>query len=69
MEFCQTRFDPDVYMRSNSDDTGYDYLGVHTNDVTCVSDDPQGIMDELMRTYEISRVGEPTFTSAVTMKS
>ena len=61
MEFRQAQFDPDVYMHSNSDDAGYDYLGVHTDDVTCVFDDPQGVMDELMRTYKISKVGEPTY--------
>jgi hypothetical protein len=61
MRFKQKCFDPDVYMQSNNDDTGWDYLGVHTNDVTCVSSDAQGVMDELMKTYDIKKVAEPTY--------
>ena len=61
MGFKPTRFDPDVYIRDIKEGTGWDYLGVHTDDVTAVAVDARGVMDELMGHYDIKKSGEPTY--------
>ena len=59
--FEPTQYDPHVYMRSNKYSSGYDYLGCHTDDITVVAKDAQAIIDQLMRSYEITKPGLPMY--------
>ncbi len=58
MGFKPTHFDPDVWIKKNGKDH-YDYLGTHTDDIMCVSNRAQEIMEGLQRTYTIKKVAPP----------
>ena len=61
MGFRPTRYDPDVYIRRSKSHNGYDYLGCHTDDVTIVAKDAQSVLDQLKKSYKISKPGAPTY--------
>ena len=52
-----TRFDPYVWIRGR--EGGYDYTGMHTNDVLIVSVEPTSTFDKLKETYTIKAFGLP----------
>ena len=66
MGFKPTRYDPNVYMRSNKDSSSYDYLGCHTNDITVMAKDAQAVIDQLMRSYEITKPSLPVYNIGCT---
>ena len=45
MGFKPTRFDPDLYLRVR--DSGYDYIGTHTDDVLVVAKHPARVFEKL----------------------
>ena len=61
MGFRPTRYDPDGYIRCSKNHNGYDYLGCHTDNITIVAKDTQSVLDQLKKSYEISKPGAPTY--------
>ena len=57
MGFKPTLFDQDVWIRGG--EGGYDYIGMHTNNVLVVAVDPTSIFDKLEDTYTIKSFGLP----------
>ena len=57
MGFKPTRFDPDVWIRGR--DSGYDYIGTHTDDVLVVVKHPARMFEKLQKTYTINKFGPP----------
>ena len=59
MDLNPTHFDTDAWIRGRKG--GYNYIGMHTDDVIVVAVDPTYIFTELKETYAIKAFGPPKF--------
>jgi len=59
--FTRSRGDSDIWYRLNSEGTGYDYIGTHTDDIKVVAKDPQSIFRGLEMFYSFKETGAPTY--------
>jgi hypothetical protein len=61
MNFASSRYDPDIWLRMRADQTGYDYIGTHTDDLMVVAKDPGSHLEVLKTKYAINKIGAPSF--------
>ena len=57
MGFTPTCFDPDVWIRGHN--SGYDYIGTHTDDVLVVAKHPTRVFEKFQKTYTIKKFVPP----------
>ena len=59
--FTPARYNQDVFTHQNKADSGYDYIGCHTDDLLILADNAQKILDSLMKIYVVSNPGPPVY--------
>ena len=48
-------------MHQNKADSGYNYVGCHTDDLVIVTENDWEIIDSLMKIYEVNYLGPPLY--------
>lgn len=58
MDFIPTRFDPNVWIKKRSDNSGYDYISTYVDDFLITAKDPWPYMEHLQTIYKIKNPEE-----------
>jgi hypothetical protein len=58
MDFIPTRFDPNVWIKKRSDNSGYDYISTYVDDFLITAIDPWPYMEHLQTVYKIKNPEE-----------
>ena len=59
--FKTSRYDADIWYKLRDDQTGYDYIGTHTDDLMIMAKSPGEYSSVLQDKYVIKKIGVPSF--------
>jgi hypothetical protein len=61
LQFKQSRYDKDVWIRLGNESLFYEYVCTHVDDFMIVSKTPEKIMESIKATYSVKSVGPPDY--------
>ena len=61
LNFNPTRFDHDVWIRSNTTKDGYDYICTHVDEFCIFSKELSMIVDKIKKIYQVKSMSSPSY--------